>query len=738
MIQGFLHPALAWGALLASVPILIHLLNRQRFRPTAWGAMRFVEAAWRRTRRRMQLENLLLLLLRAGAIALLALGLARPFLESSSPLAALTETRRDLVVILDASASMGHRESVETSFDRARARAVELFDELSDERGDRAWLFLAGRSPRLLTWGDPSKAGAALDAVPGETAERMNLAGALAEVQTLAEEEAAGTGESAIEVHLLTDLQRNTFDATRAEDAAAAMEVLDALEELGVTVLVEDLGPPVMTPANLGITALTIPQRVPGPGASVEVRCEVTNHGDEPVAGMRLVLELDGERRPSRSIDLGARESVEVSLPISFSEAGDHTLEYRLEGDSLTVDDSRALVVRCPAPLRVALVNGAPASALEDDAIGLLSAALEPAGADSDLAQGAFRVSEVSPSELDSGELALTEVDVLWLANVDGLASPTWEAITDRVQAGAALIASLGDRVQPSRWNEAAFRPDGSGVLPAELGTKRSVASRREGYWRAMDSDFEHPSLSFFMEERWRPLWTEVPHYDFLTLSPLEDARVLARLDDIARSPLFIEREVDRGRVLLLATTIAPRWNRIAESPRTLIPFVHELVRYAGLRERAPAPIRPGEPFTARIDSFPRAPELLNPDGSRRPLTGAPVELGGGAWLLPEVPSSDTSRAGLYAITLEGAPNVPFAVTCEPAEGDLARWSPAELDASHPALSYYAPTGESDSDETVGDEARGELWRTLCALALAFLILESLWAARLGRRRGIA
>ena len=106
MIEGFLHPGLAWGALLAGVPILIHLLNRQRFSPTPWGAMRFVEAAWRRTRRRMQLENLLLLLLRAGAIALLALALARPFLEESSPLSALTEKRRDLVVVIEDSASM--------------------------------------------------------------------------------------------------------------------------------------------------------------------------------------------------------------------------------------------------------------------------------------------------------------------------------------------------------------------------------------------------------------------------------------------------------------------------------------------------------------------------------------------------------------------------------------------------------------------------------------------------------
>lgn len=738
MIQGFLHPALAWGALLAGVPILIHLLNRQRFRPTPWGAMRFVEAAWRRTRRRMQLENLLLLLLRAGAIALLALALARPFLESSSPLAALTESRRDLIVILDVSASMGHRESVETSFDRARARAVDLFDELSDDRGDRAWLFLAGRSPRLLTWGDPAKAASALDAVSSETSERMNLSAILAEVQALAEEEAAGTGKSAVEVRLLTDLQRNTFDATRAEDAASALELLDALAELEVTILVEDMGPTATTPANLGVTALTLPERVPGPGVTVEVRCEITNHGDQPVAGVRLALELDGERRPSRTVELGAREVLELSMPLSFAEAGDHTLECRLEGDALAVDDTRALVVRCPAPLRVTLVNGAPATALEDDAIGLLSAALEPAATDGDLSNDAFQVSELSPSELDSGDLDFATFDVLWLADVDGLTSSTWEGITARVQAGAALIVSLGDRVQTERWNERAFRPDGSGLLPAELGAKRSVASRREGYWRAIDSDFEHPALTFFGEERWRPLWTEVPHYDFVTLTPLEDAKILARLDDLSRSPLFIERSFDRGRVLLLATTIAPHWNRIADSPRTLVPFVHELVRYAGLRERAPAPIRPGEAFSARTDSFPRAPELLNPDGSRRPLSGAPAELGGGAWLLPEVPGSETTRAGLYSIDLEGAPSLPFAVTCEPAEGDLARWSAAELDASHPALTYYTAAKEGDMDKTVGDEARGELWRTLCALALAFLICEALWAARLGRRRGIA
>jgi hypothetical protein len=244
--------------------------------------------------------------------------------------------------------------------------------------------------------------------------------------------------------------------------------------------------------------------------------------------------------------------------------------------------------------------------------------------------------------------------------------------------------------------------------------------------------------LAFFGEERWRPLWSEVPHYDFISLTPLDDAEVLASLDDANRSPLLIERQLDRGRVLVLATSIAPHWNRIAESPRTLVPFVHELVRYAGLREPPPSSIRPGEPFRAEAATFPRSPELVTPDASRRPLTGAAEELGGGVWLLPEIPASDTARVGLYAIKLAGSPSLPFAVCCDPSEGDLDRMSSDEVDRAHVALKYHAQDETSEGDETVGNEARGELWRALCALALAFLIGEALWAARLGRRRSLS
>src|SRR5689334_17806906 len=101
LFEGFVNPGLLVGASLAAVPLLIHLLNRQRHRPMPWAAMRFVLAAYKKTRRRARFENLILLLLRMAAVALLALAIARPFVGHQNPLAGLTENRRDLVLVLD-------------------------------------------------------------------------------------------------------------------------------------------------------------------------------------------------------------------------------------------------------------------------------------------------------------------------------------------------------------------------------------------------------------------------------------------------------------------------------------------------------------------------------------------------------------------------------------------------------------------------------------------------------------
>jgi len=759
MFQGFVHPALAFGALLAAVPLIIHLLNRQRHRPVPWAAMRFVLAAYRKTRRRVQLENLLLLLLRMAAVALLAFAIARPFASDDSPLAALTEQRRDVVLVIDGSASTGYREGVETVYERLMTRAKDLVAKLDGARGDRIRLIHAGAYPRLVSWTSPEKALAILSTMTEPTDETLDLAAALGEVLELVEADSVGTGQSSLEVRVLSDLQRRSFDPVGPDDSPGSAqdpitsgdgtaaprlaEQLDAIAAFGVKVQVQDQGPGASIPPNLSVIAVDPLEPILGPGVTVDIAVRVANYGTEARSGVRVWLDVDGERQPSRRVDIPARGKADAVFSLQFAETGAHTLVGGHEGDRLEVDDRRARVVFVPPAIRILVVNGASAARLEDDETGFLMAILEPPDDASLPGTGGlspFDPRQISPEFLGSPDLELDGFDVILLANTSPatLTKDVVAKLEQRVAQGGSLIITLGDRSSRTSAGGGAtplFRPDGSGLLPAELLRHVQIASRRDGYYRVASFDEHHPTLGFFADDRWKPLLTEVPVYEFVASRPLGDARVLATLDDENASPLLVERPYDRGRVLLWTTTLDRAWTRLPESPRTFVPLVHQWMLYSGRGQVPERNIAPTTSLFIYAPSFPRGPELVRPDATRRALEGEPDETGPGTWRLPEVRSTDTERAGLYRIEMDGTPAAPFAVQVDRNEGDLARMQPAEIESLHRALEMV-DGGPADSlDE--GGPRRGEIWRWLAMAALLALVGETLWGAWVGTKRGV-
>ena len=742
IIEGFVHPALVAGVSLASVPLIIHLLNRQRHRPVSWAAMSFVLAAYRKTRRRVQLENLLLLLLRMAAIAALALAVARPFTSTDSSLGGLTESRRDVAIVLDASASTGFREEIDTVFERITVRAREILAELDGDRGDRAHLVLAGAWPRLSAWGDIKNSLTVLETIQEPTDEELDLAAALGEVLEFAREEAASTEESRVEVRVLTDLQRGSFYTRRAvpedgEEAGDLADVLDQLALLGLKVVVEDLGPVAPVPANLSIASLETESPILGPSSPVDLRVTVANHGPDPKAAVRVALEVDGERRPSQVVDVPPRGRAEVVFPLSFENSGPHVARALLEGDRLAADDTRVLVLDVPDPLRVLVVNGSPAAEVERDAAGRLLMVLEPTGEGRFSAAGSpFLPSEAKPREIESGDVDIAEYDLVWLVDVDSLSVDLVGRLEEHVGNGASLVISLGGRVLADTFNDRFFRPDGTGLSPAELLRPVAVASRRENYHRVSAFDETHPALTLFAEERWKALLTEAPFYQFYATRPLEGSRVLASFDDPAGSPLLVEREYDRGRVILWTSTIDESWTALPTWGPALVPLVFDLVRYAGSgRERATT-FPPGGTFAAEVSSFPRRVELTVPGGGKRVLDEEPLEVGRNRWRLPAIGGHQTARAGLYRLDADGVDPIAFSVQIEPSESDLSRMTGAEVSGLHPALELRVPNEGADDDEE-DLPRRGRLWRLLALIALAALVGESLWAAWIGRRRRI-
>src|SRR3954451_12767885 len=100
----FLNAAMLAGLAAMAIPILIHLLNRRRYDVVDWGAMQFLQIS-ETTRRRILIEELLLMALRIGLLAVLVLALAAPMVEWK-PLSRLSRPSRDVVVVIDGSASM--------------------------------------------------------------------------------------------------------------------------------------------------------------------------------------------------------------------------------------------------------------------------------------------------------------------------------------------------------------------------------------------------------------------------------------------------------------------------------------------------------------------------------------------------------------------------------------------------------------------------------------------------------
>ncbi|MGH7214044.1 MAG: BatA domain-containing protein, partial [Tepidisphaeraceae bacterium] len=109
LAAAFVTPAFfIAGAALVAIPIVIHILNRRRFKTVPWAAMEFLLRALRKNRRRLQFEQWVLLATRCLVLFLLGMALARPLACSDQGLAGLAQRSGLHVFVIDNSYSMAY------------------------------------------------------------------------------------------------------------------------------------------------------------------------------------------------------------------------------------------------------------------------------------------------------------------------------------------------------------------------------------------------------------------------------------------------------------------------------------------------------------------------------------------------------------------------------------------------------------------------------------------------------
>ena len=120
----FLNLAALTGLAAISIPIIIHLLNQFQVKEVTWAAMRFLQESIEKNQRRLQLEDILLLILRCLLIALLIFALSRPTWMSGEHTTGAHQVAA--VIIIDDSYSMGLTNGITTSFQRAQTAAEQI------------------------------------------------------------------------------------------------------------------------------------------------------------------------------------------------------------------------------------------------------------------------------------------------------------------------------------------------------------------------------------------------------------------------------------------------------------------------------------------------------------------------------------------------------------------------------------------------------------------------------------
>ncbi len=629
MSFGILNLLMLAGLAGLAIPIVIHLLNRRRFDVVDWGAMQFLHLN-KPKRRRLLIEQLLLLLVRMGLLGLMVLALAGPYVTGLAMPGG--RSNRDIVLIFDGSASMGLEDGKSpTPHEAAKEWAAGLLDGLAP--GDRVTLFQAGKQ------GPP--------VVPEPTHDLERARGKIAHlpppqggcdwpqaVRQAHEILTAQSRSSRSDIILLSDGTRHgwadeaslfhweRFGARLgiAADQAGAEEGA-AKPRIWVVNVRPQRGEPV---PNYALQPLRVPRRVAGVGQKLTFKTAITVAGQPYEPPYRIRLQVDGQERgplesPSPSppgAEGRVREQGQVPLTFThrFLTPGLHQVTVIVEPDPpaaqrgattplkdwLPADNRQDVTVEVVQSLPVLLVDGDPTLSAQSSTYFLRQALARAPDSPRPSAVLAHTVAvrEFEPALLTGNldpKLPDSRPRVLVLADVPRLTQAQQQAVDRFLEQGGGVLVVLGERVEGTApfYNDELYRGS-RGWLPARLSRAAGDRTRPDRAATVDVKQLHHPSLELFkdhahctLDQARFPRWWKITTAGQPAVAP---AALLTTGD-----AFLVEKPYKKGKVLLCTVPLDGSWGSSLAKVWEFPVWAHELVYYLADVHAAPSNPPPGQ-----------------------------------------------------------------------------------------------------------------------------------------------
>ncbi len=472
------------GVLLIGSPIIIHLINRLRFKRVRWAAMEFLLKAQKRMKKILILQQLLLLLLRILIVLLLAI-LAGRFIGFGFKGDENRSTAH--VVILDDSPSMadGWRTddgSTTDAFEQGKKVLAEQIAKSASEATTPQTLEVV----RLTDLETPRKFGRINAQTIAELKSylaaykpspvHVGIADGLRKAKVIL---ANQDGDTRKVVHVLSDFRATDW----TEDSEAIKAAVAELNDLKVKVNFVDVAHPFrkkedrrapISHDNIAITELQPAKLVVARFDPLEFTLKVKNNGVAEMTNLRFAVRVNGDEIKGRSVEIpsipGNQERA-IKFELTFDRIGSEekpldrfslvtaNLESG-EAGGLSMDNVRHAVVEVRERLPILVVEGRPELKETKDGDGFY---LRPVFTN---VLGGF--GWVSRNVADLDKLDLSQYTFVLLLNVPSLSVTAATNLEQYAKAGGGVGFFLGPNVNAKAYNQGLYK-DGTGLFPVPL-----------------------------------------------------------------------------------------------------------------------------------------------------------------------------------------------------------------------------------------------------------------------------
>ena len=683
----FLNPAVLFGLIAASIPILIHLFNLRKLKKIEFSTLAFLKELQKNKIRKIKLKQWILLALRVSIILLLVFAFARPTLKGLAIGGTTSAAKTTAVFIIDDTFSMSVIDNQGSLLNQAKTVAKNLLKNFQE--GDEAALILVSQSEGSEVYVSKSVIDLQkyIDAIEPAYKTRMIHSALIQAVQILSQSKNFNK-----EIYILSD-----FQSGRLADEKTISDFSQVLDESVRIYAINYSGREIY---NLGVDDIKVNTQIFEKQKPINFRITVTNYSSKSADNIIVSLFVNNERSAQVSTSLGSGESEVLNIDAAIRSTGFISVFAEIEDDEILQDNRRYTSVFVPDNIPIIAFTDEPT---DFRFVELALTALEN--------QNTFMITKKNLNELSAYDLKKYEV-VIVIGSQNLKAA---DKLSNYVQEGGSLFIAPGSKSTLAGYQK----------LLNELGLSSPLASIGKindptNLFLFENTDLDHPVFQDIFTNKEKTKIESPEIYSYFKINTQGKGRSIITLQD--GSSFLGEYKIKNGKIFLLSSSPILSCNNFPLKS-IFVPLMNKSVLYLASKDKNETNVLAGEDI--RIDVRGKSIsqlKLLKPDNVEDFLTLNQSD--GNAF----VKYDKANLVGNYKIASGTKIIDEVSVNADPLESKVKYLDKAEIDSYMSEINFKGNFFWLNKEENIGDailKARfgSELWKyfLLAALLLAFV-----------------